>query len=124
MREIKYRQALFLNGKFQQWHYWGFMEQYGALTFVGPETHRSTIEGARKNSQDYTGLKDKTGREIYEGDVVKFTDAITDREFTAPIVFNSCCYRADTLIGLRAFYDNPEVIGNVWENPELLEAKP
>ncbi|WP_170019229.1 YopX family protein [Campylobacter sp. RM16190] len=73
----------------------------------------------------YTGLKDKNGVEIYEGDIIKKIGDIK----TYSIVFDGvlAAYLMDDGTGgyglnqmlLRDF----EVIGNIYENPELLEFK-
>jgi uncharacterized phage protein (TIGR01671 family) len=61
MREIKFRQPLFSNGKFNQWLNWGYVDG----GFVSPAN--GDLE---RLSQQFTGLKDKKGREIYEGDII------------------------------------------------------
>ena len=69
----------------------------------------------------YTGLKDKNGKEIYEGDIVKAGELIGIIEWcnsdSRYIVTNG-----DKNGGLNSFYmkQNAEVIGNIHENPELL----
>jgi uncharacterized phage protein (TIGR01671 family) len=70
----------------------------------------------------YTGLKDKNGKEIYEGDVVNF-EGITNYE----IKFIRGGFAVDFKDGHRYLgqFANPEIIGNIYENPELLpQSKP
>ena len=79
----------------------------------------------------YTGLTDKNGRKIFEGDVVK-----DDSGVVYPVVFcltgfclkyappHSCGFRYDLLPLSNYWHAHGaiiEVIGNIHDNPELLE---
>lgn len=78
-----------------------------------------------------TGLKDKNDKEIYERDIVKFSDC-DDDVYINPVVWdkNCACFGVSFSWGylisfeyLEEFYTelkDIEVIGNIYENPELL----
>lgn len=77
----------------------------------------------------YTGLHDKNGKEIYEGDIFEIMDSYEEK-FMAYIEY--CEKYAQFVVkGGTAYYDNEplgdlrtesiEIIGNIYENPELLE---
>ena len=87
--------------------------------------------------QQYTGLKDKKKREIYEGDILKISndgkfvpDLIDEtwkegEEFVVKIVRSKMgeYYGKNTKTSWYSLldYENWEIIGNIFENPELLK---
>lgn len=76
-----------------------------------------------------TGLKDKNGVEIFEGDLVESDDNINGdwETFEAcEVVYDKDCAQfcfKDDAGNFLTDYRNLNVIGNIYENPELLEAE-
>ncbi len=74
----------------------------------------------------FTGQLDKYGKDIYEGDIVKYYDEIEDELVAAPVIFHEsscsfCCARPGyDIVGLGAYWDF-EIVGNIHDNPELLK---
>lgn len=92
----------------------------------------NTDDSMYSDPMQSTGLFDSNGKEIYDGDIVKFSDC-DDDVYVTPVVWdkNYACFGASfsgkypiSFDFLEEFYTelkDIEVVGNIYENPELLE---
>lgn len=127
--EIKFRQPIRnKNGDFIEWFYWDI--------YVSPAIQQNGLD-TRGESQQYTGLKDKNGKEIYEGDVLDWNSTIVECKWEKQACafwinwkrkvdyknekVNHYDFMSATFSdGETYINETMEVIGNIYENPNLL----
>jgi uncharacterized phage protein (TIGR01671 family) len=132
MREIKFRawdKKLKKMFEFElEWSKYVNHEEIQCLTPVG--VGNPNVENIEKPSDlmQYTGLKDKNGKEIYEGDILNMTYhgsvSIVEPEIKVIVGFERGSFIIEENgISLGKIGRSLEVIGNIYENPELLESE-
>lgn len=126
--ELKFR---VWNKNHKSFMYWGFIDG----SFIGPPSGRGmSIEECEKLSEQFTGMHDINGKEIYLSDIINITNCeCTGYDDQGNEIYVDCIgevlfedgtfvfdgHSAGT-IPLSAFIAEMNVIGNIHENPELL----
>lgn len=100
------------------WEFWKWIEQHPDI----PE----------ENLQPYIGLQDKTGRDIYVGDIIQLNgrdvfDPLKERygikwdKLNAGFTFINLIKGHGEFTNDQNWYNSYTIIGNIFENPELME---
>lgn len=137
MRQIKFRGKCVADSKYAgQWVYGGYSEPQedckqneGLITvyFGGSSTCKYHV--TPNTVGQFTGLHDSIGREIYEGDIIKYPHGtilyiVYDNDlacFKAVVARYNPLNEYSTLSKGWITRFNIEVIGNIHDNPELLK---
>lgn len=92
---------------------------------IGKNQHWKTISVDSETVCQYTGLNDKTGKKIFEGDIIKHDMSNTIGVAKWYHGNYTGWYMEDICMGEQQFtnemWNECEVIGNIFDNPELLE---
>lgn len=135
VRAILFRGKRIDNG---EWVEGGFyIEDYTDKTFILRWNSfglgfMESIEVDRESIGQYTGLKDKNGQRIFEGDIVQpvLPDSVSQRGFVwpkMPVVFRNATFgllnHRDEVTPFASFAPTVtfEVMGNIHDNPDLLK---
>ena len=86
MREILFRAKRLID---QKWAYGDFTEVVGDCPRILSNEDVTMYAVIPETVGQYTGLKDKNGKKIFEGDIVRLTDEHNEMEWTAVVVFGN-----------------------------------
>lgn len=128
MREILFRGKRIDNGKWVQGYLYRLSEKLNPFILLKSEKGASYEVDAKTVGQ-YTGMVDKNGTKIFEGDICNFSSR-SDIDNYGVVVYDADETEfgidyGSTYLGLGKHYHsrNVEVIGNIYDNPNLIRGE-
>lgn len=126
MREIKFRAW---DKEHKRWTNYSIADDLPRFYDKHTGCWKTDKEGKRFILSQYTGLKDKNNREIYEGDVIKaisfarWIGVVEYSDENSTFIFDDLDkkYRGDSIVFMSQFDQGFKILGNIYENPELLD---
>lgn len=99
--------------------YDGFHISAPGVVWIWKDNKYNDSEELSCDLMQFIGIKDKNGKEVYEGDIVEFEDGVRDS-----IVWNKewQFHTMNNVDNSQEDFDNSEavIIGNIYENPDLI----
>ena len=142
MREILFRAKRIDNGEWATGSYHHQTDYYGDPcdkhyiidgTATDMEGYGEHYEIDPKTLCQYTGKTDETGKKIYDKDIVGFIDltstesGYSEHSCVGEVVWGKeeCCFHVTNRLSAESWevLDECKVVGNVFDNPELLEGE-
>lgn len=137
MREILFRGKDFSGVSTRSWIF-GSLDttenEYTIMIYPDRFGNKCRIFVDPKTVGQFTGLTDKNGKKIFEGDIIRQVNSYDNLEMTGVVRFSKSsqfvishtytekenCYKRGKKKAF-AIKTNCEIIGNIYDNPELLE---
>ena len=135
MREILFKAKRADNGEWVTGYYIKSIVDGSVFGYIRESIFGTDIKIMLNTLCQYTGLKDKNGKMIWENDVVKIEEHEDTVNGLYKVIYceNAHCYALErsadfhynffTFSDLNGFETSSEVIGNIFDNPELLESE-
>ena len=126
MREILFRGKSTDTGAWVYGYYcgsFGDFDEHEICDIADPTCSRVDVDP--ETVGQYTGLKDKNGKQIFEGDIVRGRDALEKGLVVEGYIdyqYGSFCIVGDLMTHFRWMDYEVEVIGNIYDHKELLDA--
>lgn len=125
-RELLFRGKRSDNSEWIEGTYWqsneSIIDKQGYSIKITPET-----------VGQYTGLKDKNGKKIFEGDIVSFIDytstesGYSEQQCVGKVIWidEEACFSVTNRLATESYevLDECEIINNIYDTPELLEVE-